>query len=37
MRRTHKYGLLVSLTLGLSLAAPVALPVLSGTAAAQES
>ena len=35
MRRRHKYGLLVSLTLGLSLAAPVALPVLGGTAAAQ--
>jgi hypothetical protein len=37
MRRGHRSGLLVSLVVGMSLAAPVALPLLGGTAAAAEA
>ena len=35
MRRGHRCGLLVSVVVGMSLVAPVALPQLGGTAAAQ--
>src|SRR3954452_385910 len=37
MQRRHRYGLLLSLTLGLSLGAPLVLPLLGGTAVAADA